>query len=316
MCTARISLLVCSLLFFCMPVRLVADSTLLGYNTNGDVYQIDPATGGLTLKAGEEIHSFDLGAIARVKSTLFYLAAPAGVVENSLFTANTKTGSITHLDINRQDPDDDASMLFFDSRKLYGLFYNSSAGTLKLYHINLNTGVTTLRKDLSTLNVEPIAGSVARSGKFFYFLAKPSSDSARRQLVRFSINSKLVKVSEVQTKGSDKTPVLCDRLKRIGLTANFLCLASPTSTQVDAYRLQPSGVATFLTTLSNVERLAGGHTMLSPDGKSFYAFVYAPGESNNQRLIKLNAAGLIKSNVTVDTLIVGARFGAEEPDEE
>jgi 6-phosphogluconolactonase (cycloisomerase 2 family) len=290
----------------------IAETTLVGYNTSGQVYEVNTASGALTLKAQEDIHSFSLGAIARKKATVYYVAAPSGATENSIYTVDTSSGSISHVDLDRSDDDDEVVNLFFNARKLYGMFFNSSTGSLAIYQINPATGATTLKLDLSSLDIEPVAGSLTRIAKQIYFLAKPSSNSARRQLVRFRVNSSSIKIVEVQTKGGSPTPVLCDRIKLIRKSIKLMCLASTSATQVDTYRLTTEGRASYLSTLNGIERIAGGHTMVTPNEKNFYAFVYATGESNSQRLVKINSKGLLQANVAISTIIVGARFGAEE----
>lgn len=312
----RVAAFIIALLFFPSERTAAAESSLLGYNTNGDIYQVNPASGELTLKAQDQLHSFTLGAIARKGSTLYYIAAPAGATENAIYTANTSTATVTHADLDLSDDDDNATQLFFFGNKLIGLFYNSTSGTFRALTINPTTGATTLKLDLTSLDVEPIGGSIARIGKFFYLLAKPGADGSRRQLVRFKVGSNSAKVFEVQTKGANAEPVLCDRIKLIRKSLTFFCLASPSSTQVDTYRVTTAGRAVFLSTMTGIERIAGGHTLVTPNEKVFYAFVYATGETNNQRLIKLSASGQVKANVAVNTLLVGARFGAEEPEEE
>ncbi len=292
-----------------------AETTLIGYNTSGDVYQIAPVTGALTLKAQEQLHSFTLGAIARKKSTLYYIAAPGGATENAIYTVNTATAAISHVDLDLADDSDDATHLFFAGKNLIGLFYNSNTGVFRAYAINTTTGVTTLKQDLSSLDVEPIGGAISRIGKFIYILAKPQSDTSRRTLVRFKVGANTAKLFEVVTKGATPQPVLCDRIKLIRDSLTFLCLASPSTTQVDTYRVTPAGKAKFLSTLTGVDRVAGGHTLVTPNEKVFYAFVYAAGESNNQRVLKISALGQVKANVSINTFIVGARFGSEESEE-
>lgn len=293
-----------------------ADSTLLGYNTSGTVFQIDPKTGALTQKAAEELHSFSLGAIARRKSKLYYVSAPSGTTENSIFTADTQSGTISHVDIDKADDSDEVVDLFFSGNKLLGIFYSGSTGALLINRIDPTTGATTLVKDFTSLDIEPVPGAISRIGKFVFILAKPSSDSSRRQLVRYRVPSGTIKTFDIQTKGPTPTNVLCDRIKLIRDSLTFLCLASSSDTQVDVFRVNQNGKAKFLSTLSGISRIAGGHTLVTPNEKAFYAFVYATGESNNQRLLKISALGQLKSNALINTLIVGARFGAEEPETE
>ena len=287
-----------------------ADNTLVGLNTDGTVYDINVKTGALTQKAQEALTSFSLGPITRRKGNLFYVAAPSGSSENAIFKVVVNTGAISHVDLDRSDDDDEARALFFKGSKLYGVFYNGTAGTAGVYSINPTTGATRQIVDLSTLDLEPIGGAFARIGNFFFMLAKPESDSTQRRLIRFKARSGSAKVFNVAT--SNGVPVLCDRLKLNYNLLNFVCLASPSTTQVDVCRLGLTGRATCVKTLSDVERLAGGHTMITPNGKAFYAFVYAPGDSSAQRLIKFNAKGIVKSTNTINTIIIGAKFGHED----
>jgi hypothetical protein len=289
------------------PIYSVAETTLVGLATDGSVYDVNKKTGALTLKANEAFTSFSLGAIARNKNDIYYVAAPSGSTENSLFTANIKSGVISHVDLDRSD---EVRALFFNGGKLYGIFYNGSAGTAGVYQIKIKTGVTKLVLDLSSLSAEPVGGAFARHGAFFYTILKPNNNQEARQLLQFKTKSGSAKVNNITTK--DGSNVKCDRLKRNKTKQNFVCLASTSSSQVDIYTLGLKGKATFQNTLSNVERIAGGHTMMSPDEKTFYAFVYAPGDSNSQRLIKFTAKGVVKSTSTVSSIIIGARFGKEE----
>ena len=292
---------------FATTISAQADASLVGLTTSGVVASIDPATGALTEIVTDPITSFELGAIARSGNKLFYVAAPSGTSQIAIFTVNTKTNLASHVDLDRDD--DHVTALFFGSGKLHGIFYNSNTGSIGVYRINPLTGVTKLVLDLSSLSAVPIGGAISRIGEFYFTIVKPTE--ATRQLVRFKLKSGTAKAKDIHS--ADGTPVLCDRLKPIFVAGKFVCLASPSSTQVDVCKLNPSGVAKCSATLTNTERIAGGHTLMH-DGKSFYAFVYAPNENNNQHLIKFTSAGVIKGSPTIanGSLFVGARFGKEE----
>lgn len=291
-----------------------ADSSLVGLNTDGTVYSVDLATGALTEKAQEALSNFTLGGITRRNNNLYYVGTPSGSSENAIYKVAISTGVISHVDLDRAAGDDDVRTLFFHNKKLYGIFYNGTAGTAGLYRINPTTGVTRQIIDLSTFDVEPVGGAFTRLGEFFYVLVKPESNSGLRQLLRFRIKAGSVKTFDVET--TNGTPVLCDRIKVNSARGNFMCLASPSTTQVDVCRLGLNGRATCLGTLTGVERIAGGHTMVTPNGRLFYAFVYAPGDSSAQRLIKFNGKGILKTTKVIDTIIIGAKFGLEDEDVE
>ena len=286
----------------CAPAY--AATTLVGLNTSGTLYQIDPKSGALTQLADEQITSFTLGGLTRQNKTLYYVAAPSGTSENAIYTLNLKTNQLIHVDLDRSD---DVRVLFTNGKALYGLFYNGSSGAIGVYKINATSGATQLIVDLSSLGLDPVGGSFAKLSKEYYFISKPNSDSTQRTLVQFKLKANSAKLVTI-VNNSGGAAVLCDRIQPNTKSKSLLCLASTGSTQVDAFRLGKNGKAKFLSTLSGIDRLAGGATMSTPDQKSYYAFVYAAGESNNQRLLKLSAKGKIKSNLTISTLIVGAQF--------
>lgn len=297
-------------LVFSTPVWAAAP-TLVGLDTNGNVYQIDLTTGALTEKAADELHSFTLGGIARKKNTLYYVAAPSGSSENSIYTVNLKDSSFLHVDLDRAEDDDDVRAMFMSGKKVYAVFYNGTAGTAGVYLIDPLTGVTTLVLDLSDLNVEPIGGAFARIAPYYYLVVKPESDSTRRQLLRFKLKAGSTQLTEIlATDGITTTS--CDRIKATAKHKSFVCLATVTSSQVDVCKLKLNGQATCLNTLANVERVAGGHSLSTPNEKTFYALVYAPGDSSAQRLVKFNAKGVLQSTLTVNSIVVGIRFDADE----
>lgn len=307
-------LVIAALLSLSNTHSVFAESSLLGLDTNGIVYDINTKTGALTKKAEEAFTSFSLGPIARRKGTLYYIATPSGASENAIYTVSTTNGTISHVDIDRSSGDDNASALFFKGKKLYAIFFNSTSGNGGVFKINPTTGVTTQIVDISDLDIDPIGGSFARIGNFFFILGKPNGDSSARRLIRFRLKAGSAKVFEV--KAADNSPVLCDRIKLNKVRLDFVCLASPSTTQVSVCRLSPSGKAKCFNTLDNVERVAGGHSMMSANGKQFFAFVYAPGDSNSQRLIKFSPKGIVKSTQTISTIIIGAKFGQEPDDQE
>ncbi len=289
----------------------LAAPTLLGLNTNGDIFEIDSTTGTLTEKAAEELHDFTLGGIARKKTKLYYVATPSGSLENSIYTLNLKTNTLSHVDLDRAEDDDDVRAMFMVGKKIYAVFYNGSAGTAGVYRVDPLTGVTTLVRDLSALDVEPVGGAFAKLEPFYYLIVKPESDSTRRQLLRFKLKSGDVQLTEILADDGVST-VACERLKATAKHKNFICLAAASATQVDICKLKTNGVATCLSTLSNIERVAGGHTLSTPNEKTFYAIVYELGDSSTQRLVKFNAKGVVLSTVTINTILVGMRYDDEE----
>jgi len=281
-----------------------AATTLVGLNTSGTLYQIDPKTGSLTQVADEQITSFTLGGLTRQNKTLYYVAAPSGSSENAIYTLNLKTNALSHIDLDRSD---DVRALFTNGKALYGLFYNGSTGSIGVYKINSSTGVTKLIVDLSGLGLDPVGGSFTKLSDKYYFLSKPSSDTTQRSLVSFKLKANSAALVAV-VNNAGGAAVLCDRIQPNTKSKSLLCLASSSSSQVDVFRLAPSGKAKFLATLQNIERIAGGATMSTPDEKSYYAFLYSFANSNSQQLLKFNSKGVVKSNVTINTLIVGAQF--------
>jgi hypothetical protein len=292
--------------------RANAEASLAGLNTDGTLFTIS-STGVLTQKAAEPLTSYTLGAVARKGNNFYYIATPSGAAENALYKASLSSGVISHVDLDLATGDDSAKALFFSGKKLFGLFYNSNTGNGGIYKINQKTGATSLLVDFSSLDIEPIGGAIARQAGFYYVLGHPSSDSTVRSLVRFKLKRGSATSFAITTKAG--APVVCDRIKLNKVRQDFVCLASPSTSQVDVCRLSTKGKAKCLSTLSNVQRIAGGHTMVTPDGKNFYAFVYAPGDENSQRLIRFSAGGGVKSTQTINTIIIGARFGEEDADE-
>jgi len=294
-----------SAVLFSLPA--FAANTLVGLTTSGVVYQIDTTTGALTQIVDSPITNFELGATARKGNVLYYVAAPSGTSENAIYSVNTTTGLAIFYDLDRND--DHVTALFFGSGKLHGIFYNPNTGAAGVYRINPITGVTTLVVDLTALAAEPVGGAISRIGDFYYTLAKPTTDT--RQLIRFKLKAGSAKAKNILS--STGTSILCDRIKPNFKNGKFVCLASPSSTQVDVCRLGLSGVAQCVGTLTNTERLASGHTLMH-SGNSFFALVYAPGEPNNQHLLKFTPAGVTKASPTIASgaLFVGARFGKEE----
>lgn len=303
--TTFFSLLAVSLLTLVAP-RAQAQTDLVGINTSGDVYQINTSDGTLTLKAQEAVTTIDLGAIARKKNLLFYVAAPSGSSENSLFKVSISTGAITKVDLDRNDT---AKSLFFNGNKLYGIFYNSSTGDSGVYKINITTGATTLLVDLSAINAEPLGGAIARQGAFFHTIVKPTEET--RQLLRFKLKANSAVVNDI--KSPTGTDIKCDKIKPHPSLPSFVCVASTSSTQVDVCKLSLKGVARCGGTLTSIIRIGSGHTMMR-SGKRYYVFGYAAGEPNNQRLVSFNAAGkeLASPAIANGSLFVGARFGIED----
>lgn len=292
-------------LLFGFTTTLRADS-LIGINTSGTIYQVNLQTGELTEKANEEVTGVSLGATARRGAQFFYVAAPSGTSENAIFKANTRTAEITHVDLDHDLGDDEVRALFFNDNKLFGIFYNATAGTAGLYKINPKTGVTKLVIDFSSLDLEPLPGAFTKAGDSFYFIGKPESDGTQRQLVKFKQKASSVKVKDILD--ADGNSVRCDRLQLNEKSGAFVCLASPIATQVDVCKLTLTGRATCPTTLEGIERVAGGHTMATPNNKIYYGLMYQLGDSDSQRLLKFNARGVVKSTLTIPTILVGAHF--------
>ncbi len=301
----------CALILVCIVSSSFKKSAhaadpLVGLSTSGTVQEIDFNTGALSTVVDEQITSFTLGAIARKKDVLHYVAAPSGSSENAIYTVNLKTKIISHVDLDRGD---DARLLFFKGKKLFVLFYNGSTGDLGLYRVAPATGVTTLVRDYSDLAVEPVGGAISQIGEFFFTIVKPGGDGSRRSLMRFQAKNKAPQLTEIVSAAG--APVLCDRLKPSAKATAFVCLASPSTMQVDVCKLTLKGKANCTATLAGIERVAGGHTLATTNGKTFYALVYALGDGNSQRLLKLNAKGVVKNTATVNNILVGIRFGLE-----
>lgn len=291
----------------CVTFPAYALNTLVGLTSDGRVVQIDTTTGALTDIVQQEITNFSLGAIARKKDTLYYVAAPSGTNEYSIFIANLKTPLLIPYDLDRND---EVRALFLNGKKVQGIFYDGTAGTVGIYRIDPISGVTTLITDLSALSVEPVGGTVVRSNDSFYALVKPNIDSTRRQLLRFSLKG--TKPTVVDIKAADGSAVLCDRIQATADGKGLVCVASPSTTQVTVCKLTFKGIATCGTTLTSLERVAGGHTLVTANKKIFYVLGYAPGDQNSQRLVSFNKSGVVKSTITIPAIITGLRFAAED----
>lgn len=284
-----------------------AQSPIAALDTNGAVLLIDAKTGEITPKAEEPLSGFSLGGTARATNTLYYVAEPTGSDENSIYTVSLKSGTVTHVDLDRSES---VRALFVNKRKLYGVFYDGTLGSAGVYRIDPATGVTTLVLDFSSLDLEPIAGSVVSFGGFYFLLAKPEADSGQRKMLRFKLKSSGAVVIDVLDKAG--APVLCNKMKPNAATQRFVCLAQDLAeTQVSVCRLSLKGKAVCSAALSGVLRVGSGHTMLTPDQNRYYAFVYAPGEPDNQRLIRFNARGAVKANIPLSTIAIGAHFPSE-----
>lgn len=291
-------------LFILTANSSLAASKLVGLNTSGAVYEVDAKTGTLTKLTEDSSSNFSLGATARFKSTFYYVAAPSGASEYAIFSVNLKTNAVTYVDLDRSE---NVVALFLSGKNLYGVFYDSSnTGAVGVYKITPSTGATSLVVDLSSLSIEPVPGSLTKLTNSYYLIGKPSGDSTKRQLVKFRLKAGSAKATSIATK--EGTDVLCDRILPNTNKQSLVCLASPSSTQVDVCQLSAGAKANCKSTLSGIERVAGGATFTTQDEKTYYAFVYATGESNNQRLLGLSSAGKIKTNATVSTLIIGAHF--------
>lgn len=283
-----------------------AQGKSLAIDTNGISFEVNHSTGDTTKKSEESLNNFNLGATARNGDQLLYVAAHGGGTEPQLHIADTKTGAISHIDLDRDDP---VRALFFDKKKLYGVFYNGNLGTAGIYRINQTSGVTTLVLDLSDLDLEPIPGAVSSSGSYFYMLARPEAASQERRLIRFRTRGGTPKITAVTD--ADGAIVQCDKLQPNTAWKGFMCLASDTTnTVVNACRLSLSGRARCLKTLLNILRVGTGHTMLTLDQKSYFAFVYVPNEPNNQHLIKFNSRGVMVKDFRLTTIMLGAHFRA------
>jgi hypothetical protein len=283
-----------------------AQGALAALNTEGITFQVNQKTGVAVDKTNETISGFSLGGTARKGNKLYYVAEPSASDENSLYVANLTTLTLTHVDLDR---DDSVRALFFKGNKLFGILYNGDLGTAGLYRIAPTTGVTTLILDLSTLDVEPLAGAFTKFGSFYYMLTQPEIDGTQRRLLRFKTKAGSATLFEVEDNLGN--PVLCEKLKPNAPKNNFVCMASAAAeTEVKVCRMTLKGKVTCLTTLTDIRRVGSGHTLLQL-GNNYYAFVYALDEEDNQRLIKFNAKGILKANLVLDTIMIGAHFAGE-----
>ncbi|MBX7138676.1 MAG: hypothetical protein K1X83_11900 [Oligoflexia bacterium] len=306
-----VGVLLCGILCLsCSVVR--AEQKFAAFNTSESVFEVTPSDATLSLITQSELTSFSLGASTRLGNTLYYVAAPSGSSENALFKVNLKTTALTFVDLDRSGDDDEVRALFIRRGKLYGIFYNGNAGSVGLYRITPATGATTLVLDLSDLDAEPVPGAIAQVLGVPYMIFKLNSDANRRLLVKFGSTVSSIRSKEILD--SDQNPISCEKIKFNLPRAKFVCLASAESqTQVKVCKVTLAGRASCSSALSGIERVAGGHTLLTPNQKIYYALVYAPGEPDNQRLIKFTPAGVVKSNQIVNTLLIGAHFANEAP---
>lgn len=292
---------------FAQPAH--AQNHILGLDTNGVTFEVVARTGAFTAKSELAFTSFSLGATARKGNVLYYVAIPGGGTDPALFAANSKTSAITVTDLDRNES---VRALFFSGRSLYGVLYDALSNSAGVYRIDPATGITSLVVDLSGLDVEPIPGALAKVGKVYSMLVRPEVDSERRQLLTFRLRAGSAAVVEIADK--DGIPVQCDKLKPNKAKKDFVCLASAADeTQVNFCRLNSRGVARCVTTLPGIERVGSGHTLVTTDEANYFAFVYVPGEPDNQHLIRLNSRGAIKSNVALPTISIGGHFLTEAP---
>lgn len=294
--------------FLCANSSALAKPPVMGaLDTNGITFKLKTTTGEITQSDEQTLSGFSLGGTARRGGRFYYIAKPSGSSENSLFIVSLKTGILDIVDLDR---DDDVRAMFFKGRKLYGMFYNGGTGLCGLYKINPSTGATSLVLDLGDLDIEPIAGSLAEYQGSYFMLVKPEIDSSQRKLLRFKTKSS--GATSVDVTDASQVPVMCNKLKPRQATQSFTCLAqNAIETEVMVCNLTLRGRATCKDPLPDIVRVGSGHTMLTADERSYYAFVYAPGEPDNQRLIKFNAAGTIKSNIVLDRIYIGGHFKQE-----
>ena len=304
----HLRLLACSLAFTSV-LTTAASAQIEGLDTNGSLFQVAQRSGAFTPGVSNPFTSYSLGGTTRKANTFYYVAVPSGGTENALFSVQLKTGVTSQVDLDRNDS---VRALFFNGKSLFGVFYDGNAGTAGVYKIQPTTGVTTLVLDLSTLDVEPIAGAFTRNEKTFFMLVKPEIDATRRQLLSFRLRAGSAKLVEIAD--ASALPVTCDKLEINAARKDFVCLASAAAeTQVNFCRLSAAGRATCLNTLPGILRVGGGHTLLTLDRARYYAFVYVPGEPDNQRLIKISGRGVIQSNVSIPAISIGAHFASDLP---
>lgn len=291
-----------------IPSHAKAQGAIGGLDVNGAFYNINQKNGEIAWKGESPLNAFELGATARSANDLYYVAQPSGTTQNTLYKASLKSGTITQTALDLGDP---VRAMFFKGKKLFAIFHNGTTGTTGLYQINTKTGSTKLILDLAELNIEPIPGAITQSGNFYYLLGKPETDYSKRVLIKFKAKAGSA-VTTTEIVDSSAAPVLCDKIKINPSKKNFVCLASNSDeTEVQVCKVTANGVATCSGAISGILRIGSGHTLLSRDGKIFYAFGYAPDEPDNQRLIKFNSKGVIKGNGVVSTIIIGAHFNEE-----
>lgn len=275
-------------------------------DTNGTIFQLDHRTGVMTTRAESILSGYNLGATTRRGDKFYFVSEPEGSDENAIFTVSLKTGAISYVDLDRAE---DVRALFFKGTKLFGIFYDGTSGFAGLYRIAPSTGVTTFVLDLATLDIDPIPGAITQIGSWYYMLVRPEIDSSRRQILRFKPRAGSTSLTEV-TDGN-LSPVRCDKIQPNKAGTKLVCLASDSEeTTVNVCRLAFNGTATCLTTLAGILRVGGGHTLLGPYNNKYYAFVYAPGEPDNQRFIQFTANGTLRANTTLDTISIGAHFSS------
>lgn len=292
--------------FTCLASTAFAKPDVVGVSTSGLIYRIDLKTGDLQDLGGEQIHNFNLGGIVRDKNTLQYIAVPSGSDANALYTADLKKGTLTHAGLGKVAGADDVRVMIKKGKKLFGIIYDGNAGAHGLYKIDAKTGSPILVADYSALNVEPIPGNITFLDSYYYTLVKPETDPTKRQLMKFRLNSKAPTLIDVVA--ADGASVPCDKVKVINKSKEFICLASISNERVDACKISLKGVTTCTKTLENVVRIAGGHTLMSFDGRKFYALVYQVGDENSQHLIEFNAKTGIKSSLAIPSVLIGAQL--------
>lgn len=315
--------LIWQLILVLVATPALSQNNIAGVATDGSIYLIDPKTAVTTKVAESALTTFEAGAI-RQNNTFYYVGAPSGTTENALFKADLKTGTISFVDLDRSDH---VAVLFHRGKQFFAIFYDGTLGTRGLYQINKLTGATTLVQDLtSVFPGDPVLGAFARQRDKFLVLARDNSNSATRHLatIRLTRSGKraTIQTVRIQSNSSGTTAdVSCDKIKSFALAApkvgktKLMCIAALDTTSVAPCLLNLNGTAKCAAAVSGIERTASGHTLVT-DGKAFYFFGYAHGESV-QRLVqidrKLGVVGI--PLLSSQALIVNARMGkTDEPE--
>lgn len=290
-----------------------------GYSNDGILWEVSfkkqaiYPEGGLTiplpepdedgaLSRGISLSTDDPGASARRGNTLYVITKGVDESVNTLFIQGITGRLNEHVTLDRSDS---VRALFFKGRNLFAIFYNSDMGSAALYSINPVTGVSTLVLDLTEFGIEPLHGALTTVDGFYYLLAKSISDADRRILLKFRLSAGSASALNISDQHGDA--VQCEKIRANPAKKNFVCLApNVEKTRVNVCRVTSNGIATCGRALRGAARLELGPSLMSEDGKSYWAIVRTrndTGESNTFLNFSADGKVLLKDTIPYGLLL-------------